>query len=285
MSRYSLSDVTIVSVCYRSDNVIGCMVDSVPPEVPIVLVDNGGTNDFAKLPGERAVTVVPLIKNEGFGRGCNAGAKEAKTPFLLFLNPDTRLKEGAIKALLEAAERYPDGAAFNPRIVNKGGGAYFKRRSYLLPRRAFMKRGWPDKDCKVPILSGAALFVSKANFETVQGFDPHIFLYHEDDDLSLRLQKLGPLYYVRNSLVEHANGHSTARSPEVAYFKAFHMAQSRIYTGLKYRRPVPVLTTLLAGVMLLLSPYSFFSRRRRAKGFGLINGAREVSRDLKGRGL
>ncbi|WP_272870788.1 glycosyltransferase family 2 protein [Agrobacterium tumefaciens] len=285
LSRYSLSDVTIISVCYRSDDEIGRMVSTVPLEVPIVLVDNGGTNDFTQLPDNRSLKVVPLIENEGFGKGCNAGAKLANTPFLFFLNPDTRLKEGAIEALLEAAESYPDGAAFNPRIVNRDGGAYFKRRSYLLPRSASMKRGWPDKDCKVPILSGAALFVSKANFETVQGFDPHIFLYHEDDDLSLRLQKLGSLFYVRNSLVEHASGHSTARSPEVAYFKAFHMAQSRIYTGLKYCRPAPILTTLLAGVMLLLSPHSFFSPRRRAKAFGLIKGTREMSRELRGRGL
>ncbi|WP_342394201.1 glycosyltransferase family 2 protein [Agrobacterium fabrum] len=285
LSPYSLSDITIISVCYRSDDVVGGMIESIPVGVPIIIVDNGSTNDFAKLPAGRPVKIVMLANNEGFGKGCNAGAKEAHTKFLLFLNPDARLKDGAIEALLEAAERYPDGAAFNPRIASKGGGAYFKRRSYLLPRAAYMKRGWPENDCIVPILSGAALFVSKVNFEAVQGFDANIFLYHEDDDLSLRLQKLGPLFYVRNSLVEHASGHSTERSAEVAYFKAFHMARSRIYTGLKYQMPAPVLTTLLTGVLLLISPSSFFSRRRRAKALGLIKGAREMARELKTQGF
>ncbi len=258
------------------------MVASVPDEVAIVLVDNGLTNSFKSLPSERAIRIVALTKNEGFGKGCNSGAQAAQTPFLLFLNPDARLKEGAVEALLNAAVEYPNGAAFNPRIINDAGVPYFKRRSYLLPRSAFLKRGWPDADCRVPVLSGAALFVSKAKFDAVKGFDPNIFLYHEDDDLSLRLQKLGALYFVRNSLVEHASGHSTERSPEIAYFKAFHMARSRIYTGLKYGRPVPVLTALLNGILLLLSPSSLFSRRRRAKALGFIKGTRQMSQELKG---
>ncbi len=277
LTPFSLSDVTIISVCYRSDDVIAGMVASVPAGVPIVLVDNGGTNGFDTLPDERVVEIVKLSNNEGFGRGCNAGAILADTPYLLFLNPDARLQEGALEALLEAAERYPAASAFNPRIANKSGGAYFKRRSYLLPRREYMKRGWPKEDCEVPVLSGAALFVSKSNFEAVQGFDARIFLYHEDDDISLRLRELGPLFYVKDAVVEHAGGRSSARSSEVAYFKAFHMAQSRIYAGRKYRRPVPELTTFLAGFLLLLSPFSLVSRRRRAKACGLIKGAREMS--------
>lgn len=228
MTEFSLSSVTVVSVCYKSDALIYDMIASIPDQTPIVLVDNGQSNRFSNLPAQRNIRVVKLSENVGFGRGCNAGASIVDTPWIIFLNPDARLMSDALESLLEAAKHYPLAAAFNPRIANADGSAYFKRRSWLLPRRQYMAKGWPAADSKVPVLSGAAFFVSKENFEKVGGFDPNIFLYHEDDDLSLRLSQLGQLMFVRKSLVVHAAGHSSGRSPEVARLKAFHMARSRI---------------------------------------------------------
>ncbi|WP_236775280.1 glycosyltransferase family 2 protein [Agrobacterium tumefaciens] len=273
MAKLPLSAVTIVSVCYKSDALIVDMIASIPAETPIVLVDNGRTNSFASLPKGRNIDIVRLDENLGFGRGCNAGAAVVQTPWILFLNPDARLKPGALEALLEAIEQYPSAVAFNPRIANADGSEYFKRRSWLLPRSDYMKKGWPDADRPVPVLSGAAFVVSKQNFEKVGGFDPNIFLYHEDDDLSLRLAQLGPLMFVRNSLTVHAAGHSSGRSPQIAHLKAFHMARSRIYTGIKHKRPFPKTSTFVQALALLLSPTVLFSARRRAKAVGFFKGA------------
>lgn len=281
MDGFELRDVTVVSVCYHSDGVIGGMVASVPQETPIVLVDNGGGLDDACLDG-RVVRIVRLAANEGFGRGCNAGAAVATTRWLLFLNPDARLEKGALEALLSAAKRNPKASAFNPRMANSDGSAYFKRRSYLLAREDFSRRGWPGADCDVPVLSGAALFVSKAAFDTVGGFDPEIFLYHEDDDLSLRLKALGPLMHVHDSVVVHAQGRSSERSAEIAYLKAFHMARSRIYAGKKHGRPWPGLSAFVSSLTMLMNPTNLFSPRRRAKALGFLRGTLSKDRDAKG---
>jgi len=280
MAKFPLSAVTIVSVCYKSDALLPDLIASIPDETPIVLVDSGRTNSFANLPIGRRIDVVSLDENLGFGRGCNAGAEAVRTPWIMFLNPDARLEPGALEALLEAVEKYPSAFAFNPRIANSDGSEYFKRRSWLLPRTRYMKRGWPKTDTTVPVLSGAAFFVSKQIFEEVGGFDPNIFLYHEDDDLSLRLERLGPLMFVHNALIVHAAGHSSGRSPEIARLKAFHMAQSRIYTGLKYKRPFPRISTFIQALVLLTSPCVIFSARRRAKALGFLKGA--VSRNAIG---
>lgn len=269
---FGLSDVTVVSVCYKSDALIGGMVNSIPEECPIILVDNGGVSKFEMLPKNRNIHIARLERNEGFGRGCNAGAAEAKTKWLLFLNPDARLERGALEGLLRAAREYPHATAFNPRIANSDGSEYFKRRSYLLPRREYMERGWPLADCQVPVLSGAAFFISKAIFQSVGGFDPSIFLYHEDDDISLRLRKFGCLMFVRDAIVVHASGYSSGRSPQVAYLKAYHMAQSRIYAGKKYGRPFARLLTVFGGLLSIISPTNFFSARRRAKSVGFLIG-------------
>lgn len=275
MACLSLSDVTVVSVCYKSDALIADMIATVPEKSSIVLVDNGKTNSFANLPAGRNIRIVQLEDNQGFGRGCNAGAAAAQTPWILFLNPDARLTVGAIEALLEAVDRHPTGVAFNPRISNADGSEYFKRRSWLLPRSLYMKKGWPAADTVVPVLSGAAFFVSKQKFDSVEGFDPDIFLYHEDDDLSLRLAKQGQLVFVRDALVSHAAGHSSGRSPEIARLKAFHMAQSRIYTGIKHQRPFPRFSTFAQALALIMSPSVLFSARRRGKAAGFIQGACE----------
>lgn len=273
MTALPLSAVTVVSVCYNSDRLIRDLVTAIPEQTPIVLVDNGRTNTFANLPADRKVRILRLDNNLGFGRGCNAGADAADTPWILFLNPDAKLCPGAIEALLEAATQYPSAVAFNPRIYNEDGSPYFKRRSWLLPRQLYMKKGWPSEDAVVPILTGAALFVSKKSFDCIGGFDPNIFMYHEDDDLSLRLAALGELRFVRNSTVVHSAGHSSGRSPEIAKFKAYHMAQSKIYAGQKHNRPFSRTLTLLQGCLLLLSPQVLFSPRSRAKAFGFLQGA------------
>jgi len=270
--QLDLSDITVVSVCFRSDAVIGGMVRSIPEHSPIILVDNGGTNNFNTVPADRNVTIIRLENNIGFGRGCNAGAAQAKTPWLLFLNPDARLERHSLEALLEAVRKYHQASAFNPRISHGNGREYFKRRSYLLRKPEYMKSGWPDGDCTVPVLSGAAILISKKIFESVGGFDQNIFLYHEDDDLSIRLRELGPLMFVRNALVIHANGHSSGRSAEVAHFKAFHMAQSRIYAGRKHGRPYPAFFALAQGIAHLILASLFFSRRRWAKARGFLSG-------------
>ncbi len=266
------SDVTVISVCYDSGRVVGAMVDSIPPEAPIVLVDNGGLTQFPNFPENRSITIVRSEENLGFGVGCNKGAALAQTPYLLFLNPDSRLENGALDVLLSAVEQYPQASAFNPRITDENGRVSFKRRSYLLPRNNYMPRGAPDKDCVVPVLSGAAILVSKALFDKVGGFDPEIFLYHEDDDLSLRLRAAGPLYFISDAHIVHAGGHSSGRSATVAYLKAFHMAQSRIYTGRKHRRAAPLLFAYLEALRLMISPITWFSARKRAKAVGFLAG-------------
>lgn len=283
IDQLRLEDVTVVSVCYNSSAVIGGLIDSLPLGVSVVLVDNGGTNDFPNFAPERKATIVRMSENEGFGRGCNAGAAAASTPYLFFLNPDVRLEDGAIEAMLVAAQQYPHASAFNPRLINSDGSAYFKRRSYLIPRSHYLKRGWPEADCDVPVLSGAAIFVKRDHFEALGGFDPEIFLYHEDDDLSLRLKTLGPLMFVRNAGVVHAKGYSSGRSSSVASFKAFYMAQSRIYAGRKHRRPVPLLSAALHCLVSSLLPFNWFSSRRRAKLSGFRKGVYSVfKRDYLG---
>jgi len=270
------SRVGIVSVCYNSMAVLPDMLASVPKNIPVVLVSNANENNdspLAELAKLHQATLIVNKSNIGFGSACNQGANILKTELLLFLNPDTILKPNAIDAMLAAVDAFPNAVAFNPRIVSSSGTPFFKRKSHLLPRSMKMKRGWPKADCEVSILSGAAMLVKTSIFEKAGGFDPAIFLYHEDDDLSVRLSKqFGKLYFVRDASVMHLQGRSSDRSPEVAALKAWHMGRSHVYVNKKHSRPMPFMRPFLLALIKLFSLQILFSRRKWAKQRAYLNG-------------
>ncbi len=277
MSGFTVSDVTIVTVSYNSSSVLRKMLASLPDGVKTIIVDNSGQDRQALV--ELSDTYdVELIKNPmnlGFGVSCNIGAHAAQTKYLLFLNPDTIVHEGAIEALLQAAENYNNNTAFAPKMDDGLGKPYFKRRSVLLPRNEWLPSGWPKTECEVPVLSGAAIFVSKSFFSEVS-FDPAIFMYHEDDDWSLRVRALGgKLVFVPTSHVSHMSGNSSGRDPLITQFKAFHLGKSKRYAFKKHDVHLGKLRCYLEAYSQLFLPQNIFSSRRRAKCKGFLKGVRK----------
>ena len=97
-----------------------------------------------------------------------------------------------------------------------------------------MPRKYPKADKEVNVLHGSAIFMKKKRFKKINGFDNNIFLYHDDDDASLRLRKyVGPLMYINNSKIVHLEGRSSSRNNEIAAIKGYHMGRSRVYIQVK----------------------------------------------------
>lgn len=284
MPNDAVSDgqVTIVTVAFNSLSVLPEMLDSVPDGTRVVVVDNASDelDDLQAVCASKDAVLLCNKQNIGFGRACNQGADEAKTEFLLFLNPDATLMPDTISQLIDAARRNPLASALSPRIASVNGSAVFHRSTPLMPKSDYMPRGWPSSDKEVTVLTGAALFVRRKDFMAVGGFDPKIFLYHEDDDLSLRLRKdRGPIMFIHDAFVRHRGGYSSPRRPEVSALKAFHMARSAVYATRKHGRPAPFLRALLKALAGLLSPDMIWSKRRRAKNWAFLKGVLSTLRD------
>ncbi|MAC81344.1 MAG: glycosyl transferase [Rhodobacteraceae bacterium] len=247
--------VSVITVAYSSMDVLPAMADSLPGDVPLIIVDNGpddGVRDWARAAGHQ---VILPGRNLGFGVACNLGAEAAQTEFLFFLNPDARLESGAIDALLDAASRHPDSPAFGPAILKENGEIFRVNASRILARRDRVKPpARPDTEIELRHLNGAAILARAQAFHAVGGFDPAIFLYFEDDDLSLRLSdRFGPLIYVPDAHVVHASAGSTAPSPELARFKGYHYARSQMIVMSKHGRKVPYLQGFLSSLRRLAS--------------------------------
>ena len=84
-------------------------------------------------------------------------------------------------------------------------------------------------------LSGAVLLVRMSALRKVGGFDTNIFLYYEDDDLSIRMRQAGyALILVPAARANHVSGSSTRPSLKGHWRKFWHMAWSRLYIEAKY---------------------------------------------------
>ena len=270
------SATTVVTVSYNSSAVLRKMLESVVGQAECVVVDNGGNDNLAPLAAEFGALLVRRDQNEGFGRGCNAGATQARTEFLFFVNPDVVLGQGCIAALETAARRLPDLVAANPLVLDGRGRAQFKTTSILLPGGG-IRKAVPAMAEPVLILTGCALFVRRSLFERIGGFDPSIFLYHEDHDIAIRLGQYGTLWHIPEAQVRHIAGTGAPRT--AAWFKGYHMARSRCYVLHKYRRPLPFLRAFVPAVGGLFLPHNLFSKRRRLRSLGQIVGALSAWRD------
>ena len=108
---------------------------------------------------------------------------------------------------------------------------------------------------------------------SIGGFDENIFLFHEDDDLSIRLRNIiGPLYNIPSAIIIHEGGSSSERSPEIASLKGFHMGKSRVYAQKKHKINFPLIRNFIFSFVQLFSIEIIFSKRKRAKYFSFFKG-------------
>lgn len=206
--------------------------------VPVV-VDNASRDGSADAAAAAGAEVIRNPRNLGFGTGCNIGARAGCAPLILFLNPDATLEDDTLVRLEAAAAADPGAGAWAPRIVEADGRLFFRRRSFLLPRG--VRQPVPEADADVLMLSGAVLMVRRTAFEAIGGFDETIFLFHEDDDLCLRLTRAGwRLRHVHGAVARHGRGRSSGETDAMRHFRAREAALSQTHVAAKHGRPLRV---------------------------------------------
>lgn len=271
--------VGIVTVSYLSDQILPSLLKSIPKNIECIIVDNAPPESALNLnlfdfPSVRIIIERPSYEL-GFGSACNLGAKHCEKEFIFFVNPDSVINENCIEELLEAMDANPNACAANPQIINSTGKPEFKYRSALLPRSEWeISKILPSITSEMPVLTGAALLVKRTSFEAVGGFDENIFLYHEDDDLSIRMRRSqGKLICVPKAIAHHDSGNSSSRSPLIAFRKAFFMSQSKMYAQEKHGFKWVRTKNRIVACLGIFNPINLISVRKLAKSVGFLCGA------------
>ena len=232
----------VLEPCLRS---LGCGgVDQ--RDMEIIVVDNA-SSDGSVGKVKAAFPHVRIIENEqnlGFAAANNQALLVAGGEHLILLNPDTEVRTGAIRKLIDVLESRPEIGACGPLLVSPDGGfqvasarrlpntwtcAYrvsgidrFGHRVYL----PFSGYGDLSIQREVEAISGACLAMRRDAYVRVGLLDELLPMGGEDIDYCFRIRESGfRLLFVPESVIMHIGGTSRALAisrTDVEGFKAIY---------------------------------------------------------------
>ncbi len=253
MPRPDLS-VCIVNWNTRDDleEAIASVLGSDPGLNPeVIVLDNASQDGSAEMvrEGFPEVTLIEGEANLGFAKGYNRAAQRASGRHLLMLNPDTVVRPGALRRLVDFLDSQPEAAAAGPRLLNSDGTVQFSCRRFprpiaailrntaigrLVPRnrftRDYLMADWDHGAVReVDWVSGAAICIRRQAWEKVGGFDEGFFMYAEDIDWCLRARRAAwKIYYCPEAVIVHRVGRSSDQRP-IPMVIEFHRSMARFY--------------------------------------------------------
>lgn len=210
-------DLSIIIVSYNVREMVRNCLRSVYARTRNIsfetfVVDNASSDGSADMV-EQEFPQVKLIRNKenaGFAGANNQAVKIAAGKQLLFLNPDTVVFPNTIAGLVHLMDQSRDIGMAIPGLISKEGttqqniwefpSPWYRLRGFLF-RPKILK---PDIENGAYWGTGACMIIRKDILIDIGGWDENFFLYREDTDLCLSLQKQGIKYmYYPNIHVCH----------------------------------------------------------------------------------
>ncbi|QOW10564.1 glycosyltransferase family 2 protein [Kaistella flava (ex Peng et al. 2021)] len=199
--------LSIIIVTFNSMRLIKDCIDSIykyndlpDDQLEIIVVDNSSEEEGAvikKFLEDNYDDKIIFFKNQnlGYGHGNNIGIRAATGDIIAIMNPDVRLKESLFK---KAIEHFSDEQVATVGFSQHNGStdySYFINPEYFVPVFSSLILKLVNKVKYFnPVkfyLSGAFVFFRKIDFEKIGLYDESIFMYFEEPDVALRLNKLG----------------------------------------------------------------------------------------------
>lgn len=233
------ADVAVIIVTYNSEQQIeNCLRsvfgDNSKLKLQVIVLDNHSTDGTVPLIQRQFPDVEVIVSptNLGFAAGVNRAALGADADYLLLLNPDTIIIEGAIGIIVQFARAHPANGLYGGRAWKPNGELEWSscwglpslwslamfaiglssiaRRTRLFDPESLGQ--WRrDTVREVGVITGCFLLVGVGVWQRLGGFDETFFLYGEDIDLGKRAREQGfrPIICPDAQLV-HAIGQSSA---------------------------------------------------------------------------
>lgn len=262
--------VAVVLINYNSSQYTLDCIDSIRNQTSvryqIIVIDNNSrSSEFEKLSVLNEYNEVTLIRsklNVGFSGANMMGVQVAEADYYYFLNNDCILLNDAIGILHAFMESNPSaangsGEMFNAENLYEYNFRYFPTLSLKILGsgllRLFYPERFPDKrirfekPTRVDLVNGSSMFIRASCLEEIGGFDTNYFLYCEEEDIALRLNRQGyQTYLVPQAKYQHFENKSSASDSSIRlpYLKEFYISFLYYYSknyNLPYRIVIQVL--------------------------------------------
>ena len=208
----------------------------------VILVDNASHDGSAQAIAAEfpQVALMAEDQNHGFAHATNISVAKARGQYVLLLNSDTVVQNGAIDRLVEFAQKRPEAKIWGGRTLFADGSlnptsawgkitpwsllcmasgiaAAFPNSETLNPE---CYGGWQrDSERRVDIVQGAFFLIEKEFWDELSGFDPAFFMYGEEADLCHRARALGadPVITPAAQILHYGGQSSTMLSQKIIY--------------------------------------------------------------------
>jgi GT2 family glycosyltransferase len=212
----------------------------------LIVVDNDSKDGSAQAVKAQFPNCILVASKEnlGFARANNLAALQTKGKYLLLLNPDTVVLDGAIEKLHAFARENPVNLVYGGRTLYGDhslnptscwrrptlwslfcyamGLTSMFRKSALFNPESY--GNWQrDSVREVDIVTGCFLMIQKKLWNYLGGFDQQFFMYGEDADLCLRAFAKGarPIITPEATIIHYCGASETVRADKmVRLFRA-----------------------------------------------------------------
>lgn len=200
--------ITLSIITYNSEKWLAAFFQSLfqqnlpCDQIALCVLDNGSTdNSFAWLSKQQAVLSQKFAslslnqgQNIGFGLGHNFNLALTTTPYFWVTNVDLEFEPDSLTTLLATAQQDSSQAFSNTSIA----AWECRQKPYEHPKDYHPVTG------ETAWCSSACVLFKTDTIQSVKGYDPLLFLYGEDVELSYRLRRQGyKLKYVPQATVWH----------------------------------------------------------------------------------
>jgi GT2 family glycosyltransferase len=227
------SSISIVIISFNVERLLKECIESVyceTTETPfdIWVIDNHSRDNSVQMLKDNFPNI-HLIENDrnlGFPKANNQAIVKSTSDYILLLNPDTIVQDGAIDKMVRFMDEHPDVGVSGCRVLNEDGSLQLAcRRSIPTPKVAFYRLTGlsrlfphsktmarynltyldPNTPHEVDAVSGAFLVIRKKVVDAIGVLDENFFIYGEDMDWCIRAKKAGwkVMYYPHARIVHY----------------------------------------------------------------------------------
>lgn len=240
------SRLSIVIVSFESAAIIAdCLQKINLDKYQVFVVDNNSQDKTAKIIQEDfpQVNLIKLKQNIGYGRANNVALNQVETDYALILNPDAFMPEKDLDNVIEILDKNQNVALASPMTFHS------KKQQDELMAELKNQPQFVDTDFVV----GGVMFMNMKNVRKIGFFDENIFMFSEDNEISMRSIDSGyKNILINNSFAFHSGAGSSKKTLRTIYRRFWHLGWSKSYWKSRRKNWISVKRSTLRLVIIYL---------------------------------